>query len=85
MIDGIPRKNKKYIPPAMAPSKQREELSTVFGFYEQVIMCIYMPKEKTRQSSCYHQYIRRQKLVIAQSKNQKLLSFITGQRLEWTR
>ncbi|XP_046406298.1 piggyBac transposable element-derived protein 3-like [Ischnura elegans] len=43
-IVGTLKKNKPYIPPAMAASKTREELSTVFGFHEKVTMCSYVPK-----------------------------------------
>jgi len=45
-IVGTLKKNKAYIPPAMAASKTREELSTVFGFHEKITMCSYVPKIK---------------------------------------
>ncbi|XP_076267092.1 piggyBac transposable element-derived protein 4 isoform X2 [Rhynchophorus ferrugineus] len=44
-IVGTLKKNKAYIPPAMAVSKTREELSTVFGFHEKVTLCSYVPKK----------------------------------------
>ena len=44
-IVGTLKKNKTYIPPAMTALKTREELSTVYGFHENVTMCSYVPKK----------------------------------------
>ena len=44
-IVGTLRKNKSYIPKSMAPSKTREEFSTLFGFHEKVVICSYIPKK----------------------------------------
>lgn len=38
------KKNKKYVPQEMAPSKLKEEFSTVFRFHEKVTMYSYAPK-----------------------------------------
>ncbi|CAH2107935.1 unnamed protein product [Euphydryas editha] len=46
IIVGTLKNNKAYIPPAMAASKTREQLSTVFGFHEKVTMCSYVPKKR---------------------------------------
>nr|XP_047129361.1 uncharacterized protein LOC124809345 [Hydra vulgaris] len=77
------KKNKTCIPPAMTALKTREKLSTVFGFHEKVTMCSYVPKKK-EQLLCYYQCTKKQKLQLVQRKNQKLLSFITGQKLVLT-
>ena len=44
-IVGTLKKNKPYIPKAMAPSKTREELSTLFAFHEKAMLCSYVPKK----------------------------------------
>jgi len=44
-IVGTLRKNKKYIPMEMAPSKARKEFSTLFGFLNKVTICSYVPKK----------------------------------------
>lgn len=36
---GTLRKNKKYIPKEMVPSKNRKEFSSLFGFHEEVTIC----------------------------------------------
>jgi len=41
---GTLRKNKKYIPAEMMPSKIRDEYSTVFGFQKNSTLCSYVPK-----------------------------------------
>jgi len=45
-IVGTLKKNKPYIPKPMAPSKTREESSTLFGFHEKAILCSYVPKKE---------------------------------------
>jgi len=42
---GTLKKNKPYILKAMAPSKTREELLTLFGFHEKTILCSYVPNK----------------------------------------
>ena len=38
-------KNHGHIPPEMQPSRQRAELSTVFGFDRQLTLTSYVPKK----------------------------------------
>ena len=44
-VVGTLKKNKPYIPKAMAPSKTRELYSTVFGFHEKITICSYVPNK----------------------------------------
>ncbi|CAK9816544.1 PiggyBac transposable element-derived protein 4 [Anthophora quadrimaculata] len=45
-ILGTIRKNKKYIPREMAPSKSREEYSSLFAYHENITLCSYVPKKE---------------------------------------
>ncbi|CAL1687546.1 unnamed protein product [Lasius platythorax] len=42
---GTVKKNKPYVPREMGALRTRAELSTVFGFHENVTICSYMPKK----------------------------------------
>lgn len=67
----------------MISLKQQEELSTVFDFHQQVIICSYV---FTKNKALIIQSLMHvgQKLVMTQRKNQKLLNFITSQSLDLT-
>ncbi|KAJ8959929.1 hypothetical protein NQ314_006131 [Rhamnusium bicolor] len=43
-IIGTVRKSKPFLPKEMLPDKKREELSTIFGYNDKVIICSYVPK-----------------------------------------